>query len=103
MGHARKHPAILSELKVAEMISVWFVNKSDGLPDRTMPARYYKTADEVIGKIRDLKVGRLGHSHYMRITASGGVLSLDDERRLQQAGAEYAPAFLPDVTRPGAL
>jgi hypothetical protein len=90
-------------IEVTQMISVWFVNKSDGLPDRTIPARYYKTANDVIGRIRDLKAGRLGHSHYMRITASGGYLSAADERRLQQAGAEYAPAFLPVVARPGAL
>jgi hypothetical protein len=85
------------------MISVWFVKKTDGLPDRTMPARYYKTADEVIGKIRDLKAGRLGDKHYMRISAAGGYLNVSDERRLQKAGAEHTAAFLPDVARPGAL
>ena len=85
------------------MISVWYVKKTDGLPDRTIPARYFKTADDVIRKIRDLKAGLLGDKHYMRITAAGGYLSVVDERRLQQAGAECTAAFLPDVARPGAL
>jgi hypothetical protein len=52
----------------------------------------------VLAKIADLKAGKLGRSHYMRITAPGGFLSLDDEQRLRAAGAECALPFLPDMT-----
>lgn len=85
------------------MISVWFVTKSRGLPDRTMPSCQFKSADDVVRMIVDLKAGRLGDGHYMRISAPGGYLSHRDQVRLQRAGAEEAFSFVSDESRAAPL
>jgi hypothetical protein len=80
-------------------ISIWFVRKDTGLPDRDMPAQVVDTADEAIKRVTDHKAGAHGHSHYMKVFASGGVLSREDDVRIRDAGAEISDEFLPDHLR----
>ncbi len=77
-------------------ISIWFVRKDTGLPDRNMPVQNVGTADEVIKRVTDHKAGVHGRSHYMKIFAPGGLLSPEDDQRIREAGAELSDEFLPD-------
>ena len=84
-------------------ISIWFVRKDTGLPDGEMPVRYVNTAEEVIKRVTDHKAGVHGSSHYMRISAPGGLLSREEDLRIRDAGAEISDKFLPDVAATRAL
>jgi hypothetical protein len=50
-------------------ISVWFVRKDTGLPDREIPARYVSSAEDVLELVSNHKASLHGRSHYMRISA----------------------------------
>lgn len=84
-------------------ISIWFVRKDTGLPGGEIPARYVNTAEDVIKLVTDHKAGAHGRSHYMRISAPGGLFSHEENSRIRAAGAEVADEFLPDVAATKAL
>jgi hypothetical protein len=77
-------------------ISIWFVHKDTGLPDRSLSARYAKDVNEAIALVRAHKDGVHGSSHYLRLFAPGGELSSVDHERLVAAGAVVTDEFLPD-------
>jgi hypothetical protein len=81
-------------------ISIWFIKKTSGLPDQSMPARYVEDVNEAVAMVEAHKAGQHGNEHYLRISAPGGELSPSDCDRLRLVGAEATDLFLPDVASP---
>jgi hypothetical protein len=81
-------------------ISVWFVDKTTGRPNRSIEARYFHNIDELLKRIVEYKNSPLAKTDYLRITAPGGGVSAEDCRRVQLAGGVVTDEFLPEVARP---
>jgi hypothetical protein len=79
---------------MTSLITVSFLK--DGVPDRTIPVRYFKTVAEVEKRAIEFRKSPLHATHQMHV---GGDMSVEDERFLLDAGIiEPAGAHLPKVS-----